>query len=162
MENQGFSQRGTSLALSLHARSRKEFKAGLLLSLSKQYNVSPNEYLLNRQACLGIQSVPTLYSTSDFVTPPFRLRKARVFSGSTLVNNAPPPLVPAPFLFLAYLVSARNVVGLWPDSCQPVFSPHPGRAQWKRASLPPRFRVRATRLFGWSSHFMWVLVSQLL
>ena len=48
MLNLGFSQQGTSLALSLHVHER--IKACSSSSISKQAKqVSPNEYLLNRR-----------------------------------------------------------------------------------------------------------------
>ena len=61
MENQGFSQRGTSLALSLlREHERNKVAALFLLSLSeKTAHVSANEYRLNRQTCPGIQTDPT-------------------------------------------------------------------------------------------------------
>ena len=65
MENQGFSQRGTSLALTLSSCSKAN-KAALLLSLCKhRTHVSTNDYRLinNRQTCPGIPRVPTLILT---------------------------------------------------------------------------------------------------
>ena len=62
MKNQGVSQRGMSLALSLPVHERN--KVVLLLCINKQHiHVSTNEYLPHRQTCPVTQSVPTLTLT---------------------------------------------------------------------------------------------------
>ena len=62
MESQGFFDRSTSLALSLHS-ARKEESCPSSVSTQTSH-VSPNEYLLNRQTELGIRSVPNLTLTA--------------------------------------------------------------------------------------------------
>ena len=61
MENQGFSQRGTSFAFSLPVRERKN--AARLLSLKQTTHVSTYEYLPDGQTCPRFQSVLTLIIT---------------------------------------------------------------------------------------------------
>ena len=56
MEDQGFSQRGTSLALNLRAHERN--KADNISTQTRR--VRTNEYRFDRRTCPGIQSVPTL------------------------------------------------------------------------------------------------------